>query len=73
LSQESHRLQSWEYVKVKAYASPEGSEAYNQELSEKRAYIVSEYLIHNGVTVDEAVGCGVDGDASNRVAIVTVQ
>jgi len=60
-------------VTVKAYASPEGSEAYNQELSEKRAYIVSEYLIHNGVTVDEAVGCGVDGDASNRVAIVTVQ
>ena len=60
-------------VKIDAYASPEGTEEYNKELSQRRANVVAEYLRTKGVTVTEAVGHGVVGETSNRVAIVTVQ
>jgi len=58
-------------VKVEGYASPEGTEKYNKELSQRRANVVAEYLRSRGVTVTEAVGCGVAGETSNRVVIVT--
>ena len=60
-------------VKVNAYASPEGTEKYNKELSQRRAEAVAAYLRAKGVTVTEIVGHGVVGEASNRVAVVTVQ
>lgn len=58
-------------VKVSGYASPEGAEAYNKNLSQRRADAVKAYLEKSGVTVTEAVGYGVDGETSNRVAIVS--
>ena len=58
-------------VKVEGYASPEGTEKYNKELSQRRANVVAEYLRSKGVTVTDVVGCGVVGDTSNRVAVVT--
>lgn len=60
-------------VKIVAYASPEGTETYNKELSQRRANAVADYLRAKGVTVTEAYGAGVNGNTSNRVAIVTVQ
>lgn len=60
-------------VKVVAYASPEGEDGYNKDLSQKRADAVAAYLGKNGIEVTEAVGLGVNGETSNRVAIVTVQ
>lgn len=60
-------------VKVDGYASPEGTAEHNKELSQRRADAVADYLRAKGVTVTEAVGCGVVGETSNRVAIVTVQ
>lgn len=60
-------------VKVEGYASPEGTEKYNKELSQRRANVVADYLRAKGVTVTDAVGCGVVGETSNRVAVVTVQ
>lgn len=60
-------------VKVSAFASPEGGEAYNKELSQRRANVVAEYLRNRGVTVTEAIGYGVVDNSSNRVAIVIVQ
>ena len=60
-------------VKVNAYASPEGTEQYNKDLSQRRANVVADYLRGKNVTVTEIVGRGVVGEASNRVAVVTVQ
>lgn len=60
-------------VKVNAYASPEGTDEYNKELSQRRANVVAEYLRAKGVTVTEAIGHGVVGETSNRVAIVTLR
>ena len=60
-------------VNVDGYASPEGTEKYNKELSQRRANVVAEYLRTKGVTVTDAVGCGVVGETSNRVVIVKVK
>ena len=60
-------------VQVTGYASPEGTEEYNMGLSERRAQAVADYLNNRGVTVQSVVGAGVDGEASNRVVIVSVQ
>ena len=60
-------------VKVVATASPEGTAEYNKRLSEKRAAVVCDYLTKKGVNVVSAEGLGVKGDASGRVAIVTVE
>jgi len=60
-------------VKIVATASPEGAAEYNKRLSEKRAAVVSDYLTKKGVNVVSAEGLGATGDASGRVAIVTVE
>ena len=54
-------------VDVFGYASPEGSEAYNKELSQRRANAVAEYLKARGLRVNKAIGEGVK---LNRLAIV---
>ena len=59
-------------VDIEATASPEGSEDYNKQLSVQRAKNVAEYLTKRGVKVRNTVGKGVVGEASNRIAIVTV-
>jgi len=45
-------------VRVRGYASPEGSEEYNLKLSERRARSVAEYLKKKGVRVLEIRGMG---------------
>ena len=61
-------------VTIKAYASPEGTAAYNQKLSERRAAAVRNFLTNNtNVKVMSAEGCGVNGAESARVAIVTAE
>lgn len=59
-------------VSVVAYASPEGSDKYNTDLSHRRAEAVKTYLINRGITVISAEGKGVTGKASNRIAIVSL-
>lgn len=59
-------------VNVVAYASPEGSNEYNNSLSQRRANAVKAYLENKGVTVLKCNGAGVVGNASNRIAIVTI-
>ena len=60
-------------VEIVATASPEGNSAYNKKLSQKRADAVAEYLKSKGVTVNTAVGQGVTGAASNRIAIISAK
>ena len=61
-------------VTIKAYASPEGTSAYNQKLSERRAAAVRDFLTNNtNVKVVSAEGRGVNGAESARVAIVTAE
>jgi hypothetical protein len=54
-------------VDVFGYASPEGSEAYNKELSQRRANAVADYLKNRGVRVNKAIG---EGAKLNRIVIV---
>ena len=61
------------HVQVVGTASPEGSAAFNQKLSENRATVVANYLSGRGVIVDEATGKGVQGVTSNRLAVVYVK
>ena len=61
------------HVQVVGTASPEGSAALNQKLSENRATVVANYLSGRGVIVDEATGKGVQGVTSNRLAVVYVK
>lgn len=60
-------------VSIVASASPEGTAEYNKALSDRRAAAVAEYLKSKGVQVSNATGVGVMNDASNRIAIVTVE
>lgn len=62
-----------EAVSVKAYASPEGADEYNKKLSERRAEAVKQFLEAQGVKVTAAEGLGVDGKASNRIAVVITE
>ncbi len=59
-------------VDIVATASPEGTVEFNQKLSEKRAEAVATFLKGRGVKVNSYMGMGVQGGASNRLAIVTV-
>ena len=59
-------------VDVEGTASPEGSDEYNVQLSSRRATNVANYLTERGVKVRNAIGKGVVGKASNRIAVVTV-
>ena len=61
------------HVQIVGTASPEGDPALNQRLSQARADAVATYLRDHGVIVDEAVGKGVQGNTSNRLAIVYVK
>ncbi len=58
------------HVRVVGSASPEGNAGFNRQLSQDRADAVAAYLRDRGVIVDEAVGRGVEGITSNRLAIV---
>lgn len=61
------------HVQVVGTASPEGSKKLNDRLSQDRANSVAAYLQTKGVNVDDAVGKGVQGKTSNRLAIVYVK
>ena len=61
------------HVQIVGTASPEGSKAINDRLSQARADVVAKYLKGRGVIVDEATGKGVQGVTSNRLAIVYVK
>lgn len=61
------------HVQVVGTASPEGSKAFNDRLSQSRADVVANYLKGRGVIIDEATGKGVQGVTSNRLAVVYVQ
>ena len=58
-------------VDITATASPSGTKAHNQKLSERRAKNVASFLTRRGVKVNSAVGKGVDA-TSGKTAIVTV-
>jgi len=61
------------HVTITGTASPEGSKELNQRLSEARANTVAEYLKSKGGNVDKAEGKGVQGNTSNRLAVVYVK
>jgi outer membrane protein OmpA-like peptidoglycan-associated protein len=61
------------HVQVVGTASPEGSAEINQKLSQARADVVADYLRGRGVIIDESTGKGVQGNTSNRLAIVYVK
>ena len=58
-------------VDIVGHASSEGSEAFNQTLSEKRAKAVADFLSKRGIKVNKATGEGETGTPKNRVVIVT--
>ena len=60
-------------VVVEGTASPEGTEERNNLLSEDRAEVVAKYLSERGIKIESSKGLGVQGDASNRVAIITTK
>jgi outer membrane protein OmpA-like peptidoglycan-associated protein len=57
-------------VDVVGTASPEGTDEFNQKISEERAKNVAEYLQNRGVRVNSWVGKGA-GVATNRLAVIT--
>ena len=61
------------HVQIVGTASPEGGAEWNQQLSQARADVVANYLKSRAVVVDEAVGRGVQGTTSNRLAVVFVK
>jgi len=61
------------HVQIVGTASPEGSKAINDKISQKRADVVADYLKARGVVVDEATGKGVQGNTSNRLAVVYIK
>ena len=61
------------HVQIVGTASPEGSPELNQRLSQARADAVAAYLRDRGVIVDEALGKGVQGNTSNRLAVIYVK
>lgn len=56
-------------VDVIATASPEGTDEFNQKLSEQRAEVVAKYLTDRGVKVNGFVGKGVNPE-TGRAAVV---
>lgn len=66
-------IKAGSHVQIVGTASPEGNPELNQKLSEARAQVVADYLQNKGVVIDEAVGKGVQGTTSNRLAIVYVK
>lgn len=70
---ELSKIPSNSKVSIIGSASPEGTTEYNQKLSEKRAKVVSDFLIKNGVTVENCIGTGVTDNTSGRIATVTIK
>jgi hypothetical protein len=60
-------------VDVTATASQEGTKAFNQKISEKRAKAVADYLTNRGVKVNSAVGKGVDTVKGKTAVVTTLQ
>lgn len=60
-------------VSIVGEASPEGSDQYNVQLSEKRASVVAEFLKQRNVNVDTFTGIGSTNTASNRIATVVLK
>lgn len=58
-------------VDVVGHASADGSEQFNQTLSENRAKSVSDFLTTRGAIVNKSTGEGEVGTPKNRVVIVT--
>jgi outer membrane protein OmpA-like peptidoglycan-associated protein len=59
-------------VDVIATASPDGSPAFNQKLSEKRAKVVADFLTNRGVKVNSWQGKGV-GETGRAAIVKTLQ
>lgn len=59
-------------VEVEATASPEGTDAKNNEIAQERADVVSQYLMKRGVKVSVSRGLGSTGEDSQRVARVII-
>ena len=66
-------VKAGKHVQIVGTASPEGSKEINDKLSQARADVVAKYLQDKGVVVDEATGKGVQGNTSNRLAVVYVK
>jgi hypothetical protein len=60
-------------VDIIASASPEGTQAYNQTLSEHRAATVADYLTKKGIKIGSTNGVGVTGETSGRIAVVSIK
>ena len=60
-------------VQIVGTSSPEGSNSLNKRLSQNRANVVANYLKNKGVNVEKAVGKGVQGVTSNRLAVIYVK
>ena len=60
-------------VTITGFASPEGAAEHNLKLSQDRANVVKNYLESRGVKVESTQGMGVQGEATNRVAIVRLK
>lgn len=65
-------IKAGSHVEIIGTASPEGPKELNERLSQSRADVVADYLEGRGIIVDRAVGRGVQGITSNRLAIVYV-
>lgn len=59
-------------VYVNGYASPEGTEDFNLELSRRRALNVANYLRSLGIEVKAAIGHGTTSNTSQRIVIVDI-
>ena len=68
-----NKIDAGRHVEIVGTASPEGSKAFNDRLSQSRADVVANYLRNRGVIVDRASGEGVKGVTSNRLAVVYVK
>lgn len=57
---------------IDGYASPEGTDEYNMQLSKRRAEAVADYLTNKGIIIKSVEGHGVAfGDATNRMVTIT--
>ncbi len=55
-------------VEISGYASPEGNEAYNRELSNKRAIAILDYFNHKGIVRRRIVARGYGATSSERLS-----
>ncbi len=67
------KVAAGKHVEIIGTASPEGGAEINQLLSDNRAKVVADYLSARGVVIDEAVGKGVQGNTSNRLAVIFIK